>query len=111
MTSNQQAWAAAREELSRALKELGYPEEFAGLLAKQLGSPRAIERMSAYLRRARPKKIEMIVDEMLAICQDADAWRAKGERSGAGGRDGLAERPGKVGGGRIAREGLPAVRR
>ena len=77
MTSNQQAWAAAREELSRALKELGYPEEFAGLLAKQLGSPRAIERMSAYLRRARPRKMEMIVDEMLAICQDADAWRAK----------------------------------
>ncbi len=77
--SNQQAWAAAQGELKRALSELGYPAEFACLLAKQLGSPRAIERMSAYVRRARPQKIEMIVDEMLAISAEAKAWREKKE--------------------------------
>ena len=84
--SNQQAWAAAQGELKRALSELGYPAEFACLLAKQLGSPQAIERMSAYVRRARPRKIEMIVDEMLAICADVDAWQAKkaGEAAQAG---------------------------
>ena len=66
MTPNQRNWAQARDRL-------------AALLAKQLKSPGAMERMTAYLYRARPASLEMIVDEMLAICADIDAWREKKE--------------------------------
>ena len=77
MTPNQKEWARSRNELAAAVSSLGYPAEFADLLAKQLGSPRAIDRMSAYLCHARPGSVEMIVDEMLAICAEIDAWREK----------------------------------
>ena len=79
MTQNQEKWAKARSRLAAAVTSLGYPEEFADLLAKQLRSPGAIDRMSAYLIQARPGNVETIVDEMLAICSDIDAWRDKKE--------------------------------
>ena len=79
MTPNQRAWAQARDRLELAVSSLGYPEELAGLLAKQLGSPEAIDRMTAYLHQARPRTLEMIVDEMLAICADIDTWRERKE--------------------------------
>ena len=79
MTANRKIWALSRNDLAKAVASLGYPEEFADLLAKQLGSPKAIDRMTAYLRMARPGSIEMIVDEMLAIRAEIDAWRAKKE--------------------------------
>ena len=79
MTPNQRNWAQARDRLAAAAASLGYPEELAVLLAKQLKSPGAMERMTAYLYRARPASLEMIVDEMLAICADIDAWREKKE--------------------------------
>ena len=79
MTNNQRIWAMARDELAAAVVSLGYPEEFASLLAKQLKSPRAIQRMVSYLVQARPGSVEMIVDEMLAICADTEAWREKAE--------------------------------
>ena len=79
MTQNQQIWALARNRLAAAVALLGYPEEFAGLLAGQLKSPKAIDRMTAYLVQAKPASVEMIVDEMLAICADMDAWREKKE--------------------------------
>ena len=47
------------------------------MLARQLGSPRAIERMTAYLHQAHPRSMETIVDEMLAICADVQTWREK----------------------------------
>ena len=77
MTPNQRIWAQARDRLASAVASLGYPEEFAGLLAKQLKSPKAIDRMTSYLYQARPGNIEMIADEMLAICADTAAWRKK----------------------------------
>ena len=77
MTQNQRIWAQARERLAAAVASLGYPEEFAGLLAKQLKSPRAIDRMTSYLYLAHPGNIETIVDEMLAICADTETWREK----------------------------------
>lgn len=77
MTPNQRAWAQARDRLELAVSSLGYPEELAGLLAKQLKSPKAIDRMASYLRLARPGNLETIVDEMLAICADTEAWREK----------------------------------
>ena len=79
MTNNQRIWAMARDELAAAVVSLGYPEEFASLLAKQLKSPRAIQRMASYLVQAHPGSVEMIVDEMLAICADTEAWRKKAE--------------------------------
>lgn len=79
MTQNQRIWAQARDRLAAAVKTLGYPEEFADLLAKQLKSPQAIDRMTSYLYYAHPGSIETIVDEMLAICAEIDAWRGKKE--------------------------------
>ena len=79
MTSNQRIWAISRDHLAAAVASLGYPEEFADLLAKQLGSPKGIDRLTSYLYQAKPGTVEMIIDEMLAIRSDIDAWREKKE--------------------------------
>lgn len=79
MASNQRMWTLSRNELATVLAGMGYPEEFADLLARQLGSPKAIDRMTSYLMKAHPGSVEMIVDEMLAICAEIDAWREKKE--------------------------------
>ena len=79
MTENQQAWAQARDKLAAALTALGYPAELADLLARQLKSPKAIDRMAAYVRQARPQSVEMLADEMLAICAEIDSWRERKE--------------------------------
>ena len=78
-TPNQRMWAQARDRLAAAVSSLGYPEEFADLLAKQLGSPKAIDRMTDWLYHVRPRSVEMVVDEMLAICSDIEAWKKKKE--------------------------------
>ncbi len=77
MTPNQRAWAWSRDRLASAVSALGYPEEFADLLAKQLGSPKAIDRLTSYIGQARPGSVEMIIDEMLAIRAEIDAWRER----------------------------------
>ena len=79
MTENQRIWARARDRLASAVVSLGFPEEFAGLLAQQLKSPKAMDRMASYLYQAKPGSVEMIVDEMLAIKAEIDAWREKKE--------------------------------
>ena len=79
MAQNQRIWAQARDRLAGAVCTLGYPEEFADLLAGQLKSPKAIDRMTAYLYHARPGSIVTIVDEMLAITSEIEAWREKKE--------------------------------
>ena len=79
MTSNQIIWAQARDRLAAAVASLGYPKEFAGLLAKELGSPGAIDRMTSWLYQARPRSVEMIADEMLSIRAEIDAWRDRKE--------------------------------
>ena len=79
MTPNQKIWTLSRNDLARAVASLGYPEEFADLLAKQLGSPKAIDRLTSYLYHARPGSVEMIVDEMLAIRAEIETWREKKE--------------------------------
>ena len=76
-TSAQRAWARSRDQLACAVSALGFPGELADLLARQLKSPKAIDRMTSYLYQARPRTVEMIVDEMLAICADAAAWKEK----------------------------------
>ena len=79
MTEAQYEWKLARDELVSEILHLGYPKEFAILIAKNLGSPRAIRRMSSYLRQVKPQKPEMIADEMLAIMSEVDAWKRKKE--------------------------------
>ena len=70
-------WAQSRDELIRTLSGLGFSAEFGVLIAKQLGSPKAIDRMTAYLSYAKPKSMEEIADEMLAIQSEIEAWREK----------------------------------
>ena len=79
MTPYQRMWAFSRDQLAKAVVSMGYPAEFADLLAKQLGSPKAIDRMTSYLYQANPDSLEMIVDEMLSIRAEIDAWREKKE--------------------------------
>ena len=62
MTPYQRMWAFSRDQLAKAVVSMGYPAEFADLLAKQLGSPKAIDRMTSYLYQANPDSLEMIVD-------------------------------------------------
>jgi hypothetical protein len=79
MTPNQKMWSFSRDQLAKAVAALGYPEEFADLLAKQLGSPKAIDRLASYIWQAHPDSVEMIVDEMVAIQEEIAAWREKKE--------------------------------
>ena len=79
MTPNRKMGALSRNDLARAGAARGYPEEFADLLAKQLGSPKAIDRLASYIRQANPDSMEMIIDEMLAIRAEIDAWKEKKE--------------------------------
>lgn len=79
MTPSQKLWTLSRNDLARAVSSLGYPEEFADLLAKQLGSPKAIDRMTSWIRLAHPNSMEMIIDEMLAIREEIETWREKKE--------------------------------
>lgn len=57
----------------------GFPPELSDLLAKELKSPKAIDRMTSWLYHVRPRSVEMIVDEMLAISAMVDTWREKKE--------------------------------
>ena len=86
MRPEQREWADARDALTKALVSLGFPEELGDIMARNLGSPKAMERMMAYLREVRPKKIELVVDEMLAICSEIAAWRERKESQRANAR-------------------------
>ena len=77
MTENQMEWSMKRDELVSAVKQLGFPRELGEQIAKQLGSPKAMDRMLAYLYNVKPRTAELIVDEMLAICSDIDNWHNK----------------------------------
>lgn len=72
-------WTQAKEELLAAMRQLGLPEELGELIARQLGGPKAIRRMTAYLHHAKPGSAEEVVDEMLAISSDIDRWHKKKE--------------------------------
>ena len=76
---NRLEWSMAKSDLCREVLSLGFPREFGDLLAKELGSPKAIGRMAAYLRTAKPHSVEMIVDEMLAISAEVQTWRERKE--------------------------------
>lgn len=70
-------WSRARDRLVEAVVQLGFPKELGAEMAKNLGSPKAIERMISYLHYVKPKSVEVMVDEMIAICSEIEAWRQK----------------------------------
>lgn len=82
MTIYQKMWRQSRDRLRQATTALGFAEELADLMAKQLGSPKAIDRMASYVVQAKPDSEETMVDEMLAICEEieAGAGRKPGRR-------------------------------
>ena len=77
MTQSQINWTRSRDRLTAALEALGFHAELGELMARQLGSPKAIDRMTSYLYQAKPHTEEMVVDEMLALCSEIDAWRER----------------------------------
>ena len=70
-------WRLSRNRLVSAVTALGFSAELAELMARQLGSPKAIDRMTAYVRQARPDSEAMLVDEMLSVCAEIAAWKEK----------------------------------
>ena len=70
-------WLYAKKRMTEALVALGHPAELADEIAKNLGSPKAMERMTSYLTYVKPAKVELVIDEMLAICSDIQSWRDK----------------------------------
>lgn len=78
-TDFQTGWRKSRNALVSAVVALGFPEELGNEIVKNLGSPKAMNRMLAYLNNVKPKKAELIVDEMLAIRTEIEAWRERKE--------------------------------
>ena len=74
---SQREWNMARDRLVAAVTALGFDEGLGIMIAKQLGSPKAMQRMTVYLYNEKPKTEEVVVDEMLAICSDIDRWKQK----------------------------------
>ena len=72
-------WLNARDGLISTVVSLGFPAELGEVAARHLGSPKAIERMTVYLNYTKPTDIDMniVVDEMLAIRDEIDAWKEK----------------------------------
>ena len=72
-------WLNARDGLISTVVSLGFPAELGEIVARHLGSPKAIERMTVYLNYTKPTDIDMniVVDEMLAIRDEIDAWKEK----------------------------------
>ena len=70
-------WVDAKERLVSAVMSLCLPAELGEQIARELGSPKAMNRMVLYLQTVRPKSAELVVDEMLAIKSEIEVWRGK----------------------------------
>ena len=79
MTPNQILWARSRDNLVTAVTNLVFSSELADLLARELDSPKAIDRMASSVRQAKPRSEEMLVDEMLVIKAETEARRERKE--------------------------------
>lgn len=55
------------QSLIMIVERLGFPAEFGEMLAAELKTEKQITRMAAWLVRYSPKRMEDVVDEMLAI--------------------------------------------
>lgn len=79
MTQQQFIFSQARDRLVSAVTSIGFPAELGELCARQIGSPRGIDRLTSYVYHVRPKSEELLVDEMLAIAEQIQGWRDKKE--------------------------------
>lgn len=77
MDDNKRRWLYSRDNLMTAIRSLGFPDELGEAIVKNLGSPKAMDRMTSYLMNVKPTTPELVVDEMLAIRSEIEAWRAK----------------------------------
>ena len=77
MRDERSEWTRTYDTLIRSMEKLGFKAELGDQIARQLGSPKAMERMIAYLEYVKPRSAEVAVAEMLAICSDIDAWKQK----------------------------------
>lgn len=84
--NTQESWKKAYIELIQTIRRLGYPEDFAKAVAKNLGSEKTMGRMVSYLQQAKPRSAEEIADEMLAIMSDRENWIKKKEAQQANSR-------------------------
>lgn len=66
-----------KEDIIRLVTKKGYPAELGLLMAAQLGTEYAMNRMVSYLSHVTPGSAEEMVDEMLAICADRDFFVEK----------------------------------
>ncbi|MBO4310309.1 MAG: hypothetical protein J5856_04465 [Lachnospiraceae bacterium] len=76
-SGNNSEWIQAKNELMKAMASLNFPERLGEEVCKNLKYPAAIRRMTAYLYNVRPKTAELVVDEMLSICSEIEAWKDK----------------------------------
>ena len=85
MAADRSEWLRAKEDLMQAVRQLGFREDLGEAIVKNLGSSKAMERMTSYLHYVKPKTEELLVDEMLAICSEIATWREKkaGEEANA----------------------------
>ena len=79
MTPQQFLFSQARDRLVSAVTSIGFPAELGELCARQIGSPKGIDRLPSYIYNVRPKSEELLVDEMLAISEQIHSWRDKKE--------------------------------
>ena len=70
-------WNRTRDRLVAEIKKLGFREDLGYAVAKNLGSPKTMERMISYLVNVKPRKEELLIDEMLAICSEIEAWKER----------------------------------
>ena len=97
MFDEREEWREARDGLVSEVMRLGFDEALGKQIAKNLGSPKAMDRMAAYLRYEKPKKVEIVVDEMLAIKSEIEAWREKKESEEASAKYYAMRRRGPLG--------------
>ena len=69
--------AETRRNLILTITRMGYPESLGEAVAANLRTEKTMSRMTSYLRLAKPRSAEEIVDEMLAIMDDRDRWIQK----------------------------------
>lgn len=65
------------KELYLELQRRGYDEKFCRLISRELHTDFTARRMLGYLRQFPSLPMEEVVDEMLAIEADRDAWIKK----------------------------------
>ena len=66
-------WSRTRDELVSIIVGLGFPAELGEQKAKQLGSPKAMQRMIGYLCNEKSDSVELVVDEMLFYGPGSDS--------------------------------------